>query len=206
MAAEKIKGLELCFRDATDPNEEEFYYSDLIGLDVEDEGGKMIGQVKMMDNYGAGEVMEVTLAGRHCCCHLPGRWSRLLMLLLVKSRLSGLLKLILVRKKSLMTRVPCMNSWAAKVLTLFPDMFPGPLGYSLAGKALMDELWSLGAIDIRCFAGDKHQTVDDTPFGGGPGMVMRPDVMDRALDEVMSDLGDLRLPVLYMSPRGAPLT
>ena len=99
-----------------------------------------------------------------------------------------------------------MNSWAAKVLTLFPDMFPGPLGHSLAGKALMDELWSLDAIDIRCFAGDKHQTVDDTPFGGGPGMVMRPDVVDRALGEVMSDLGDVRLPVVYMSPRGAPLT
>ena len=99
-----------------------------------------------------------------------------------------------------------MNSWAAKVLTLFPDMFPGPLGHSLAGKALADGLWLLDAIDIRSFARDKHQTVDDTPFGGGPGMVMRPDVVDRALGEVMSDLGDVRLPVLYMSPRGAPLT
>ena len=99
-----------------------------------------------------------------------------------------------------------MNGWAAKVLTLFPDMFPGPLGHSLAGKALMDEVWSLNAIDIRRFARDKHQKVDDTPFGGGPGMVMRPDVVDRALGEVMSDLGDLQLPVLYMSPRGAPLT
>ena len=99
-----------------------------------------------------------------------------------------------------------MNGWAAKVLTLFPDMFPGPLGHSLAGKALMDEVWSLNAIDIRRFARDKHQKVDDTPFGGGPGMVMRPDVVDRALGEVMSDLGDVRLPVLYMSPRGVPLT
>ena len=99
-----------------------------------------------------------------------------------------------------------MNGWAAKVLTLFPDMFPGPLGHSLAGKALMDEVWSLDAIDIRRFARDKHQKVDDTPFGGGPGMVMRPDVVDRALGEVMSDLGDVRLPVLYMSPRGVPLT
>ena len=99
-----------------------------------------------------------------------------------------------------------MNNWAAKVLTLFPDMFPGPLGHSLAGKALADGLWSLDAIDIRSFASDKHQTVDDTPFGGGPGMIMRPDVVDRALGEVMSDLGGIQLPVLYMSPRGAPLT
>mgnify|MGYP001433030339 CR=1 FL=1 len=99
-----------------------------------------------------------------------------------------------------------MNNWAAKVLTLFPDMFPGPLGHSIAGRALADGLWSLNAIDIRSFAGDKHQTVDDTPFGGGPGMVMRPDVVDRALGEVMSNLSDVRLPVLYMSPRGSPLT
>ena len=83
-----------------------------------------------------------------------------------------------------MTRGTVHEQLGGKVLTLFPDMFPGPLGYSLAGKALMDELWSLDAIDIRCFAGDKHQTVDDTPFGGGPGMVMRPDAMVRALDEV----------------------
>ena len=99
-----------------------------------------------------------------------------------------------------------MTSWISRVLTLFPGMFPGPLGHSLAGKALADKLWSLDAIDIRSFASDKHQTVDDAPFGGGPGLVMRPDVVDRALGEVMADLGDVNLPVLYMSPRGAPLT
>ena len=99
-----------------------------------------------------------------------------------------------------------MMSWISKVLTLFPGMFPGPLGHSLAGKALSDKLWSLDSIDIRSFASDKHQTVDDAPFGGGPGLVMRPDVVDRAVGEVTAGLGDLSLPVLYMSPRGAPLT
>ena len=71
--------------------------------------------------------------------------------------------------------------WTARVLTLFPGMFPGPLGFSLAGKALDDGAWALEAIDIRGFAEDKHATVDDAPFGGGPGMVMRPDVIDAAL-------------------------
>ena len=99
-----------------------------------------------------------------------------------------------------------MKGWMAKVLTLFPEMFPGPLGHSLAGKALAEGRWSLDAIDIRSFADNKHQNVDDTPFGGGPGMVMRPDVVDRALDHVKIGLGDESLPILYMTPRGSPLT
>ena len=72
--------------------------------------------------------------------------------------------------------------WTARVLTLFPEMFPGPLGQSLAGKALEKGLWRLETSDIRSFAQDRHKTVDDTPFGGGPGMVMRPDVVDAALE------------------------
>ena len=92
-------------------------------------------------------------------------------------------------------RVP----WTARVLTLFPEMFPGPLGQSLAGKALRDGLWRLEATDIRSFATDKHRTVDDTPFGGGPGMVMRPDVVDAALAAATQD--DLK-PVIYLTPRG----
>ena len=71
--------------------------------------------------------------------------------------------------------------WHATVLTLFPEMFPGPLGVSLAGKALAAGIWTLKALDIREFARDKHRSVDDTPFGGGAGMVMRPDVVDAAL-------------------------
>jgi tRNA (guanine37-N1)-methyltransferase len=92
--------------------------------------------------------------------------------------------------------------WRASVLTIFPEMFPGPLGISLAGKALASRLWSLEALDIRNAATDKHRTVDDTPAGGGPGMVMKADVLARALDAVPHDTR----PRLLMSPRGRPLT
>ena len=92
--------------------------------------------------------------------------------------------------------------WRASVLTIFPEMFPGPLGLSLAGKALASGLWVLDAVDIRAHATDKHRTVDDTPAGGGPGMVMKPDVLARAIDAVPAD----GRPRLLMSARGAPLT
>ncbi len=92
--------------------------------------------------------------------------------------------------------------WSATVLTLFPDMFPGPLAISLAGKALAAKLWALDAIDIRASASDRHRTVDDTPAGGGPGMVMKPDVLARAIDSVPA----LGRPRLLMSPRGKPLS
>lgn len=91
--------------------------------------------------------------------------------------------------------------WAATALTLFPDMFPGPLGQSLAGKALRTGIWSLDTIDIRDFAEGKHRTVDDTPAGGGPGMVMRVDVLARAIDAARA-AGPANRPVLYLSPRG----
>jgi len=95
-----------------------------------------------------------------------------------------------------------MTIWRATVLTIFPEMFPGPLGLSLAGKALASGVWSLDAIDIRAHATDKHNTVDDTPAGGGPGLVMKADVLARAIDAVSND----SRPRLLMSPRGAPLT
>ena len=91
--------------------------------------------------------------------------------------------------------------WRATVLTIFPEMFPGPLAVSLAGKASANGIWSLVAVDIRDFAGDKHRTVDDTPAGGGPGMIMKADVLGRAIDAVADDR-----PLLLMSPRGQPLT
>jgi len=94
--------------------------------------------------------------------------------------------------------------WRASILTIFPEMFPGPLGASLAGKALAAGLWTLDAVDIRAHATDKHRSVDDTPAGGGPGMVMRPDVLARAVDAA-APAGDPR-PRLVMSPRGVPLT
>jgi tRNA (guanine37-N1)-methyltransferase len=92
--------------------------------------------------------------------------------------------------------------WRASVLTIFPEMFPGPLGLSLAGKALASGAWSLDVIDIRSFATDKHRTVDDTPAGGGAGMVMKADVLGRAIDATATDTR----PRLLMSPRGTPLT
>jgi len=95
--------------------------------------------------------------------------------------------------------------WAASVLTLYPEMFPGPLGISLAGRALGDGLWSLEARNIRDFATDKHRSVDDTPAGGGAGMVLRPDVLAAAIDSV-ADAKDPRRPILAMTPRGKPLT
>src|SRR5690349_174426 len=94
------------------------------------------------------------------------------------------------------------NSWHATVLTLFPEMFPGPLGISLLGKALTNNLWSLEVRDIRDHGLGKHRSVDDTPSGGGPGMVMRADVAAAAIDAV--ERGGR--PLIYLSPRGAPLT
>jgi tRNA (guanine37-N1)-methyltransferase len=96
---------------------------------------------------------------------------------------------------------PEENGFRATVLTLYPEMFPGPLGVSLAGKALQDGAWSLETVQIRDFTTDKHRMVDDTPAGGGAGMVMKPDVLARAVDHV----ADGR-PKLFMSPRGKPLS
>jgi tRNA (guanine37-N1)-methyltransferase len=93
-------------------------------------------------------------------------------------------------------------SWTATILTLFPEMFPGPLQYSLAGKALAAGLWALDLRDLRNWATDRHRTVDDSPAGGGPGMVMKPDVLAAAIDAI----GDEERPRLLMSPRGEPLT
>ncbi len=96
------------------------------------------------------------------------------------------------------------SPWTVKVLSLFPDMFPGPLGTSLAGTALENGIWSLETVDIRDFASDNHRTVDATPFGGGPGMVMRADVVDRAIEAASAN--DSGLPLIYFTPRGLPLT
>jgi tRNA (guanine37-N1)-methyltransferase len=95
-------------------------------------------------------------------------------------------------------------SYRAGVLSLYPEMFPGALGLSLAGRALAAGTWTLDVTQIRDFAGDRHRAVDDTPAGGGPGMVMRADVLAKAIDHV-SPAGDPR-PRLLMSPRGRPLT
>ena len=109
-----------------------------------------------------------------------------------------------------MTRVPQEEArarsapWCAQVLTLYPEVFPGPLGATLAGRGLDSGLWRLETVDIRRFARDKHRTVDDHPFGGGAGMVMRPDVLAAAIDSVRPASGGA--PRFLLSPRGTPLS
>lgn len=95
--------------------------------------------------------------------------------------------------------------WTATVLTIYPEMFPGPLAFAPVGRALSGGLWALDTLDIRDFARDKHRSVDDTPAGGGPGMVMRADVVSAAVDAALAQAPAAR-PVLCFSPRGAPLT
>ncbi len=89
--------------------------------------------------------------------------------------------------------------WKARVFTLYPELFPGPLGIGLYKKALDKKLWSLEVINIRDYAKDKHQTVDDTPFGGVSGMLMRPDIVAHALDKKILDKNE---PIIYLSPKG----
>jgi tRNA (guanine37-N1)-methyltransferase len=96
-------------------------------------------------------------------------------------------------------------TWRATILTLFPEMFPGPLGLSLAGKALAEGKWALATIDIRDFALGKHRSVDDTPAGGGAGMVMRADIAASSIDAARAAM-PAATPTLYLSPRGKPLT
>jgi tRNA (guanine37-N1)-methyltransferase len=100
--------------------------------------------------------------------------------------------------------MPAAQPWCARVLTLFPEMFPGPLGVSLVGSALQSGIWSLEARQIREHGLGKHRTVDDSPAGGGAGMVMRADVIGAAIDAARTE--HAQLPVIYLTPRGAPLT
>ena len=93
--------------------------------------------------------------------------------------------------------------WKAQVITLFPEAFPGTLGLSLTGRALKDRLWQLETVVLRAFGEGRHRNVDDTPAGGGAGMVLRPDVMGRALDDARSRIAP-GAPILYLSPRGKP--
>jgi len=127
-----------------------------------------------------------------------------------KPKSHGRLKVIpTLKPRELMTDKPQLaGAWTAKVLTLFPEEFPGVLGASLTGKALQDGLWALDAIDLRQFGEGKHRNVDDTPAGGGAGMVLRADVLGRALDQAAGGTPKdrARWPVVYMSPRGKPMT
>ena len=112
-----------------------------------------------------------------------------------------------IKPRELMTATPRIKgAWTARIVTLFPDAFPGTLGLSLTGKALQEGLWCLEPIDLRAFGEGKHRNVDDTPAGGGAGMVLRADVVARAFDEAAIDAPQdrARWPVIYLSPRGKP--
>ena len=110
-----------------------------------------------------------------------------------------------LKPRALMEDEQLANAWTAQVITLFPDAFPGVLGQSLTGKALKDGLWQLDAIDLRPFGIGKHRNVDDTPAGGGAGMVLRADVISAAI-EMAKQRAQAPLPLVYLSPRGKPFT
>ncbi|WP_299300967.1 tRNA (guanosine(37)-N1)-methyltransferase TrmD [uncultured Litoreibacter sp.] len=113
-----------------------------------------------------------------------------------------------LQPRDLMEETKLKGAWTAKVITLFPEAFPGVLGASLTGKALKDGLWALETIDLRIFGEGKHRNVDDTPYGGGAGMVLRADVVAKALDFAAKGTPDERAkwPIVYLSPRGKPFT
>ncbi|MFN4170776.1 MAG: tRNA (guanosine(37)-N1)-methyltransferase TrmD [Pseudorhodobacter sp.] len=112
------------------------------------------------------------------------------------------------KPRDLMADVSVVGAWRARIVTLFPDAFPGTLGLSLTGKALDQGLWALETIDLRTFGQGRHRNVDDTPAGGGAGLVLRPDVVAAALEQAaLGTSGDRSLwPVVYLSPRGRPFT
>lgn len=111
-----------------------------------------------------------------------------------------------LKPRELMTPTPDLKGvWKAKVITLFPNAFPGVLGESLTGKALQEGLWQLETIDLRQFGAGKHRNVDDTPAGGGAGMVLRPDVLGNAIEAAQVNVQG-NWPLIYLSPRGAPMT
>ena len=159
------------------PAADEFYHADLIGLAAVTADGTEIGTVVAVHNFGAGDLLEMKPRAGGATIMLPFTEAFVPSVDIAGGR-------IVV---SAAGRVDAgdergLTMWRASVLTIFPEMFPGPLGASLAGKALAAGLWSLEALDIRAHATDKHRTVDDTPAGGGPGMVMRADVLARAID------------------------
>lgn len=111
-----------------------------------------------------------------------------------------------LKPRELMTNNPRLaKAWTAQIITLFPDAFPGVLGQSLTGKALQDRKWALETIDLRPFGEGKHKNVDDTPSGGGAGMVLRADVVGQAIEHALAN-APMGRPIVYLSPRGKPFT
>ena len=188
---------------ATDADDE-FYHADLIGLAVVDADGNALGSVAAIHNFGAGDLIEVKPAqgeyDRAAAVHRSGGAGGRYRRRADRGRCRGVRGGVVVRGSTSRRRIAM---WRASVLTIFPEMFPGTLGMSLAGKALAaGTTWSLDVVDIRAHATDKHRTVDDTPAGGGPGMVMKADVLARALDAASSP-DDTRPRLLMIAARHA---
>ena len=201
-AAEALRGAELFVPRCALPElgPDEFYYSDLEGMEALRADGSRFGVVRGVDNFGAGDLIEVVADdGRRLS--LPFTRRTVPSIDLAQPQAGGRAARR-VRGGGDVVSAPA--PWTASVLTLFPEMFPGPLGHSLAGRALQEGRWRLEAINLRDFATDRHRTVDDVPFGGGAGMVMRPDVVARAIDAARSS-GAAR-PAVLLTPRGHRLT
>ena len=202
-AAELLNGVSLFLDRSRLPqtdDEDDFYHADLLGLEARLEDGTVIGTVTAIPNFGAGDLIEIrdqrsgdTYLYPFTKAVVPGHPYR-----------AGLPDHHCPDRDRMGRGRRARLSFSAQIITLFPDLFPGPLGASVLGRGLADGLWSLKATHLRDFATDRHRTVDDTPSGGGAGMVLKPDILASAIDTVAPP-GDLR-PRILMSPRGKPLT
>ena len=204
-AAERLTNIKLYVPRERLPEPEEpdeFYHADLVGLAVVDPRRPALGTVVAVHNFGAGDLIELRRAAGGRRELLPFNAATVPTVDIAAGRSSWSLPEDCSERRQ--GELGLM--WRASVLTIFPEMFPGPLGVSLAGKALAAGAWALDVVDIRNFATDRHRSVDDTPAGGGPGMVMKADVLARAIDAQAADANasDKR-PRLLLSPRGAPL-
>ncbi|MBC6442387.1 MAG: tRNA (guanosine(37)-N1)-methyltransferase TrmD [Rhodobacteraceae bacterium] len=250
--AEMLRGTRLYVVRDTLPGlpDDTFYISDMIGLTVFDTGGAMLGRIRAVQDYGAGNILEVQRkgagdlllpftteviptvdldAGRVVAnppegviqaMKLPDRPSRAQPA--GQPCTTGLTFSTLPHRGATMTDgpksrkpghitgqaagPPLADVWAVRVITLFPDAFPGTLGLSLTGKALSDGLWQLHTTDLRRFGRGRHRSVDDRPAGGGAGMILRPDVVAAALEQVATPFPRRVWPVVCLSPRGRPFT
>ncbi len=231
-AAEALSGIELSVPRSRlpPPGADDFYHADLIGLVATTVDGLPLGTVAAVHNHGAGDIIEIAREGATALL-VPFTRATVPVVDIVGGRMTVVPPAETDEPNSAHSRasgnpdepgtrepgsprsqgragkedVPQLSvPWSATVLTLVPDIWPGPIGASLVGRALDEELWALEVADIREAATDRHRTVDDTPAGGGPGMVLRADVLATAID-AGSPSGDPR-PRWLMSPRGLPLT
>ena len=158
----------------------EFYYEELKGLKIIIDGSIQNGFVKDVFNFGSGEVLVVSLDDSGATRYIPFDRDNVSEIdlsnrTIVLTPIKGLLKLKSTKKNMYKTQL------SAKVITLYPELFPGPLSASVTGRALEKKIWSLDIIDLKKYGRGRHKKVDDKPISGGPGMILRPDVLDQAI-------------------------